>query len=186
MRVSRACPCVFVRVRAVRRGGGGGEILLDSPSFPRKEGRGSSDDHHLLSPSITTIATTTTAHCVPPVLPRTPNVTFFFFYIFCSWEAAVWFCILGCADFRFSRNAKRNRTNIGRRLAWLFVFAPLSAGIQRTLNEKRHFVELFFFIPRSRFEVPPFRLLHISLSLGKANAHLRLLLSFPFHASCVT
>ncbi|CAN7983891.1 unnamed protein product [Ixodes pacificus] len=184
MRVSRACPRVFVRVRAVRRGGR--EMLLDSPSFPRKEGRGSSDDHHLLSPSITTIATTTTAHCVPPVLPRTPNVLFFFFLHFLLLGGGCLVCILGCADFRFSCNAKRNRTNIGWRLAWLFVFAPLSAGIQRRLNEKRHFVELIFFIPRSRFEVPPFRLLHTSLSSGKANAHLRLLLSFPFHASCVT
>lgn len=176
----RVCAC------ACGSKGGGGRNSSRLSLFPKEGGEGK----QRRSPFTVTIYH---HHChhhhcslCSPCPPKNPKCYFFFFYIFCSWEAAVWFCILGCADFRFSRNAKRNRTNIGRRLAWLFVFAPLSAGIQRTLNEKRHFVELFFFIPRSRFEVPPFRLLHISLSLGKANAHLRLLLSFPFHASCVT
>ncbi|EEC15314.1 hypothetical protein IscW_ISCW020969 [Ixodes scapularis] len=126
-------------------------------------------------------------HCslCSPCPPKNPKCPFFFLhFLFLGGGCLV--CILGCADFRFSCNAKRNRTNIGRRLAWLFVFAPLFAGIQRRSNEKRHFVELIFFIPCSRFEVPPFRLLHTSLSSGKANAHLWLLLSFPFHASCVT
>lgn len=120
-----------------------------------------------------------------PLSSQEPQMSFFFLhFLFLGGGCLV--CILGCADFCFSCNAKRNRTNIGRRLAWLFVFAPLFAGIQRRSNEKRHFVELIFFIPCSRFEVPPFRLLHTSLSSGKANAHLWLLLSFPFHASCVT